>query len=179
VDVAALERHEVVDGVVVEKAAPTFEHGSAQLELAAFVREIMRRDRGGPHGWWFATGVEIEFESHEVYLPDVAGWRRDRVPTRPAGRPVRIRPDWVCEVLSPSTAKRDLVAKHHTFLRCGVGHYWVLDPERETLTVFRRTDEGYLAVLTAGREDRVRAEPFAEVELTVADLFGGDDGTAP
>ncbi len=175
VDLESLERFEVVGGELVEKAAPSFEHGDAQIEVAGFVRDLKRRRGGGPNGWWFGTEVEIEFETHEVYLPDVAGWRRDRVPDRPKGRPVRVRPDWVCEILSPSTASRDTVTKHHTFHDCGVGHYWIVDPVRETLTVLRWEKDGYLTVLTAGQNEKVNAEPFPEIDLFVGDLFGAEN----
>jgi Uma2 family endonuclease len=171
-DIAGLERHEVVGGVVHQKASPTAEHGRAQLTLSHFLFQFDRRGGGRPGGWWLMTEVEIELETHEVYLPDVTGWRRDRVPTCPTGRPVRIRPDWVCEILSPSTAARDLGHKLRSFHKAGVGHYWVIDPEHETLTVHRWHTDGYLVALAAGRGETVRAEPFEAVEIPVGFLFG-------
>ena len=101
----------------------------------------------------------------------MAGWRRDRVPHRPAGQLVRTRPDWVCEVLSPTNAKRDLVDKFQV-LHTRVPHYWIADPLEHTLIVHRWEPRGYLVVLTAGEGDVVRAEPFEAVELRVAALFG-------
>jgi Uma2 family endonuclease len=99
------------------------------------------------------------------------------VPTRPSGRPVDIRPDWVCEVLSPSTASRDVIEKQRTFHRAAVPHYWVVHPERAVLTVLRWHADGYLVALTAGRDETVRAEPFAEIEIRVGELFGDDPET--
>ena len=125
------------------------------------------------------TEVEIEFDTREVLLPDVAGWKRDRVPQRPTGRPVRVRPDWVCEILSPSTASRDMGPKHARFHRCGVGHYWLVDPQHQTLTVQRWTDDGYLVVVTAGCTDTIRAEPFDAIEFSVGILFGVDPDEEP
>lgn len=174
-DLAALPegtRAEVIAGVVLEKAAPSFEHGDAQSSLAELLKPPYQRGRGGPGGWWIATEVEIELEAHEVYLPDVVGWRRERVPERPRGRPVRVRPDWVCEVLSVSNAETDLGPKLVSYHRAGVPHYWIVDPEHETLTVFRWTGEGYVVALSAGRRDVVTAEPFVAVDLRIADLFG-------
>ena len=81
------------------------------------------------------TEVEIELETHHVYVPDVSGWRRDRVSERPTGRPVRARPDWVCEVLSPANARQDLVTKLRSYHACAIPHYWIVDPERQLLTV--------------------------------------------
>lgn len=174
------DRCEVIAGAVVEKAAPSFEHADAQSGLAAELKGPFQRGRGGgPGGWWIATEVEVEFETHEVYLPDLAGWRRDRVPQRPAGRPVRIRPDWVCEILSPSTRGRDTTAKLRTYQRCAVPHYWVVDLARETLTVHRWTPDGYLVALTASADEVVRAEPFDAIELRVGLLFGREEPDEP
>ena len=166
-------RAEVVRGAIVEKAAPSFEHGDAQSSLAELLKPPFQRGRGGPGGWWIATEVEIELEVHEVYLPDVVGWRRERVAERPRGRPVRVSPDWVCEVLSLSNANTDLGPKLFAYHRSGVSHYWIVDPEHETLTVYRSTSEGYVVALSAGRTETVKAEPFDAVEIRVADLFGG------
>lgn len=175
-DLAALpdeKRAEVVRGAIVEKAAPSFEHGDAQSAIAELLKGPFQRGRGGPGGWWIGTEVEVELEAHEVYLPDVAGWRRERVPERPRGRPIRVRPDWVCEVLSVSNADVDLGPKLFAYHRVGVGHYWIVDPEHETLSVFRHTSEGYVVALSAGRGETVKAEPFEAVEIRVAELFGG------
>jgi Uma2 family endonuclease len=116
--------------------------------------------------------VEVELADHDVFLPDVSGWRKERVPERPRGRPIRVRPDWICEVLSPSNASVDLGPKRVAYHRAGVPHYWVVDPEHETLLVYRATAEGYVLALSAGREDVVRAEPFDAIELRVRELFG-------
>jgi Uma2 family endonuclease len=167
------ERAEVIRGVIVEKAPPSFEHADAQSSLAGFLKGPFQRGRGGPGGWRIGTEVEVELEAHEVYLPEVAGWRRERVPERPRGRPIRVRPDWVAEVLSPSNAENDLGGKLFAYHRAGVPHYWIIDPEHETLTVYRSSSECYVVLLTAGRRETVRAAPFEELELEVAQLFGG------
>src|ERR1700704_5230254 len=93
---------EVIHGAVVERAAPSAEHGDAQSHLAVIIKGPFQRPpgRGGPGGWWILTEVEVELETHEVHRPDLVGWRREHMPSRPTGRPVRVRPDWVCEVLS-------------------------------------------------------------------------------
>jgi Uma2 family endonuclease len=103
------------------------------------------------------------------------GWRRSRVPERPRGRPVRIRPDWVCEVLSPSNAQNDLVTKFRTLQRCQVPYYWIVDPENRLLIVYRWQPDGYVVALTAKVGETVRAEPFDTVELPLGLLFGEDE----
>jgi Uma2 family endonuclease len=171
-------RHEIVRGAIVEKAEPTGEHADAQSYVATLIKGPFQRPpggSGGPGGWWILTEVDVELAPHEVYRPDVAGWRRDRVAARPTGRPIRVRPDWVCEVLSPSTAHRDLGEKMQTLRQREVPHYWIVDPEHETLTVYRWTREGYVVALVAGRaQRRVRAEPFDAIEIDVGLLFGDD-----
>jgi len=169
-------RLEIVRGTIVEKAAPSAEHGDAQAALTADLRGAFhgRGGDGRPGGWWILVEVDIEFETHEVYRPDVSGWRRDRVPERPSGRPVSTRPDWVCEVVSPSTAHVDLGPKQRTLHRCGVPHYWIVDPTTEVLTVYRWEQPGYVLALTAHRGERVRAEPFDAIELDVGVLFGDE-----
>jgi Uma2 family endonuclease len=163
---------EVIGGIIVEKAAPSYEHGDAQSSLAELLKPPFQRGRGGPGGWWIATEVEIELEPHEVYRPDLVGWRRERVPERPRGRPIRARPDWISEILSVSNAEVDLGKKLLAYHRAGIPHYWIVDPEHETVTVYRCSSEGYVVLLTAGRADEVRAPPFEDIEIRIAHLFG-------
>jgi Uma2 family endonuclease len=170
--------HELVGGQLVRKAAPTYEHGGAQAALAGTLFDPFGRRAGGPPdrpgGWWIATEVEVQVGG-DIYRPDVAGWRRERVAQRPSGSPVTVVPDWICEILSARSASTDTVRKMRAYHRASVGHYWLLDPQQQTLTVCRWTAEGYLNVLVAERGERVLAEPFGAIELAVAVLFGEDD----
>ncbi|EYF04472.1 Uma2 family endonuclease [Chondromyces apiculatus] len=169
--------HEIIDGELVRKALPSFRHGAAQVELAGDIGAAYGpRARGrGPGGWVFATEVEIAFEPHQVLRPDLAGWRRERLPRPPGETPVTLRPDWVSEILSPSTKQNDLFKKLRIYARNQVPHYWILDPDVAVLWVYRWTAEGYLLVHTAEGQERVRAEPFDAVELSVQSLLGDDD----
>lgn len=168
--------HEIIGGELVRKATPSGEHGGTQAALTGVLFDPFNRRPGGrrPGGWWFLTEVEVELEPGEVYRPDVLGFRRERVPERPTGNPLRVRPDWVCEVLSPTNARHDTVRKMRVYHRCEIPHYWILDPREETLAVHRWTREGYLTALLAERGERVRAEPFGAIELSVGVLFGDD-----
>jgi Uma2 family endonuclease len=170
-------RAEIIHGSIVQKASPSYEHGDAQSALSEFIRRRYYRRPGGrwPGGWWIASEVDVEYAAHELFRHDVAGWRRDGRGDRPKGRPVRIRPDWVCEILSPSNTKRDRVDKFEVLREAGVPHYWILDPEDKVLTVHRLQPEGYLVLLAASTGQTVRAEPFHEVELPVGVLFGDED----
>jgi Uma2 family endonuclease len=168
---------EIIHGAIVEKASPTMQHGRAQLGLGSALRGHFDRPPGGrrPGGWWIGTEIDVEYETHELYRHDLVGWRRDRVPECPYGRPIRIRPDWVCELLSPSNEKRDLVDKLRVLHVGGVPHYWIANPEEKTLVVHRWEPKGYLIALTAASGDLVRAEPFDAVELRLDALFGDAD----
>ena len=177
------EHHEIVRGILVAKAMPTTDHGLLQLRLCSFVQPFHGRKRtpdvdgdadGG--GWWVGTECEIELFSgpEERYLPDLVGWRIDQVPARPRGARIPTWPQWICEILSPSTASRDIGHKRDAYHRARVGHYWVVDPEARTLSVQAWDEAGYRTVLSAGPDTRdvvVRAEPFAGRELDLAWLF--------
>jgi Uma2 family endonuclease len=169
--------HEIIDGELVRKAMPSGPHGRAQRALGGRIGDLYDRRLGGrrPGGWWIVTEVEIQFEEHEIFRPDLSGWRRDRLPELPRVSPIPVRPDWVCEVLSRSNARNDLVKKMRVYHRCAVPHYWIVDPEEEMLAVYRWTAEGYLLALSAEREDRVRAEPFGKIEISLAALFRDEE----
>jgi Uma2 family endonuclease len=168
---------EIIDGELVEKAMPSPAHGSAQLAVGAqlFLPFNRRSGGGGPGGWWLMTEVEVHYEDRQVYRHDLVGWRHATCSTRPSEIPVRVRPDWVCEILSPSNAGNDLVKKLRTLQRHAVPHYWLVDPENRTLTVLRWTVDGYLTALTAGDVEVVRAEPFEAIELRLELLFAAEE----
>ena len=107
----------------------------------------------------------------QIAVPDIAGWRRERLPELPRAPFLTLSPDWVCEILSPSTARLDRIKKLRMYAREGVGHAWLVDPVLETLEVYRRQDESWLLVLTAGGDDVVRAEPFDAIEILLTPLW--------
>lgn len=168
---------EIIHGMIVEKASPTMAHGRSQQSLGMFLSRRFDRRPGGrwPGGWWFGTEVDTEYERHQLFRHDVAGRRRDRVGDCPSGRPIQIRPDWVCELLSPSNEKRDLIDKMRVLHAAEVPHYWIVNPEEGTLMVHRWSPQGYLIVLTASTGETVHAEPFDGVELRVGVLFGDEE----
>ena len=172
---------EIIDGALVEKAAPSIQHGQAQGWLLSVLLPAFNRRSGGavPGGWWLAPEVEVELAPGQVYRPDVVGWRRERMATLPSERPVRLRPDWVCEVLSRSNAHHELVTKFRTYHRLGVPHYWTVDPETQILTVYRWQEAGYLTLLMAARGETVRAEPFEAIAWNVGLLFGDEPEAGP
>lgn len=169
--------HEIIDGELVQKAMPSGRHGGAQAGIVIRLGGPYGRRRGGRHpgGWLFATETEVLLADDQVFRPDVAGWRRERLPELPATVPVTERPDWVCEVLSSTNAGNDLVKKLRAYHRAGVPHYWILDPLAETLFVYRWTEPGYVRVVSAQGAERVCAEPFEAVTFSVSSLIDPSD----
>lgn len=170
------ERLELIDGVLIPKAAPSIEHGFAQAHVSVALCGPFHRRVGGPSGpggWWIATEVDILLDGRG-YRPDVTGWRRDRVPEMPRAKPVTLVPDWICEIVSESNRETDTIKKLRRYHQAGVQHYWILDQIDRTLTVHRHTADGYVIALRAAAAERVRAEPFDAVELHVAVLLGDD-----
>lgn len=170
------DRYELVDGELVPKEAASGRHGRAQARLSARLDPFDRRT-GGPGelgGWWFATEALVDFGVRQKRRPDVAGWRRERLPMPPAEVPIVVIPDWICEIVSASNASTDTLVKMNLYHQARVPHNWLLDPRDETLTVYRHTPEGYLRVTGAGRGERLRAEPFEAIELSISAFFGDD-----
>lgn len=168
-------RVELIQGALVERELTGPKHGRALLRLGSSVTARFDRKPGGkfPGGWWIVSDVAVQF-GEEVLRPDLAGWRREQHASFPTERPVVLRPDWVCEVLSPSNARTDRVEKLRTYHHAMVPHYWLVDPEEQTLTVFRYGDGGYVVVLTATAEEVVAAEPFDAMQFPVANLFADE-----
>ena len=167
--------HEIVNGELVQKTAPTGERGTAQNALSALLGPFFgsgkRGGGNGPGGWWFESEVEIIFEPREIYRPDLIGWRKERSARPPTGAPISLRPDWIGEILSTNRAN-DTVKKRRAYHRAQVPHYWLLDPVDQTISVLPWAAEGYVIVLDAERQERVRPEPFDAHEFLVAEFFG-------
>jgi Uma2 family endonuclease len=107
----------------------------------------------------------------DVVVPDLAGWRRERMPEMPEVAYFELAPDWICEVLAPSTARLDRTKKLSVSARERVHHGWAVDPLAQTLEVFRLDGDTYRIVLLAAADDKVRAEPFDAIELDLAILW--------
>ena len=167
--------YEIIDGALVEKETSA-EHGVAQSRISRLLGPFDRKPGGRePGGWWFATEVLIDFGPKQQLRPDVVGWRRERMPERPTGSVVTVRPDWICEIISPSNASNDTVKKKRIYHQHQVPHYWLLDPVRGTLSVLRWSSDGFIEILSAMRGEMVRAEPFDAIEISVGVFFGDDD----
>jgi hypothetical protein len=162
-------------GIWLNDTGPSAEHSDARLGLAAALREHFHRPAGGsaaPGGWWILGQVELDLDGDEVVRPDLAGWRRERVPERPRGSPLQSRPDWLCHVLERSSACDSAAHNMDLVQRSGIPFYWVVDVERGVLTAHRLVGRSYALVIEASRWQLVRAEPFDAIEIRMGALFG-------
>ena len=163
-------RVEVLGEELVFVPRPTPAHQLAAGAIGALV--------GGPFGladepggWWILQEVDVELAPHCVFQPDVSGWLRGRLPAFPAERPIRVVPDWVCEVLSPTSARIDRIRKAAIYLEIGVRSYWIVDPAERTLEAWEAADGRWLRLGAWTEEGRVRIAPFDAVEVDVRHLF--------
>ncbi len=165
-------RAEILGGEIVAMPAPLPRHSNPQRALGRFVGGPFHDDDGfgGPGGWWIFVEVDVELEAHEVVRPDLAGWRRERLVT-PDRRPLRVVPDWACEIVSPSSAARDRVYKRHLYARHGIRHYWIVDPEARTLEALELHDGRWVDVGTYDETATAQVPPFEAVSIEVGRLF--------
>ncbi len=129
-----------------------------------------QRGRGGPGGWWILDEPELHLGEH-VLVPDLAGWRRVRMPEIPDVAYFELAPDWLCEVLSPSTEAVDRTDKLAIYAAAEVTWVWLLSPALRTLEVLHRHEKSWLVHVSYRGEQAVRAEPFGAVELVLGDLW--------
>jgi Uma2 family endonuclease len=162
---------EIIDGELITSPRPAARHALAATVLGSDVSsKFGRGDFGGPGGWVILFEPELHIVG-QVLVPDISGWRRERLPEVPDAAYFELAPDWLCEVLSPSTAARDRTKKLHHYARAQVRHVWFIDPGVQPQEVFRLDGDGWRLALTATGSDKVRAEPFEATEIELAALW--------
>ncbi|WP_369414531.1 Uma2 family endonuclease [Corallococcus soli] len=161
---------EIVAGELSASPRPATPHGSSAFVLGGELYNPFGRGKGGPGGWIFVSEPELHL-GPDVLVPDIAGWRRERTPKLPNVVGIKMAPDWLCEVLSPSTARLDRVRKLPAYAREGVKHVWLVDPLQRTLEVFRLEGPHYLLLATHEEEAVVQAEPFEALALELRVLW--------
>jgi Uma2 family endonuclease len=172
-DIVDLPEHlvaEIVDGELYTSPRPASPHALAASAIGSTLFERFHRPPGGgevPGGWWILFEPELHFGG-DVLVPDLAGWRRARMPRLANVTAFTLAPDWVCEVVSPSTGVLDRSRKMRVYARESVSHLWIVDPLTHTLEVYRLESGRWIVASTHGGDDRVSAEPFEAVELDPA-----------
>jgi len=161
---------EIIADELYASPRPASPHLRVASRLGALLTIQFEMAQGGPGGWWFFDEPELHFGG-DVVVPDLAGWRRERVPEPPNAPWLTIAPDWVCEVLSPSNWPVDRHRKMPVYHREGLGHAWLIDPVQRTLEVYRRGTKRWIRAELHTGDALVRAEPFDAISLELGLLW--------
>ena len=163
---------ELIDGTLYTHPRPAMPHARASSALGGKIGGPFDYDAGGPGGWWIVDEPELHL-GEEIVVPDLAGWRREGMPQYPDTAYVTLAPDWVCEVLSASTRKVDLLEKRPLYAREGVGHLWLVEPTDRTLEAFELHDGQWLLIASAKDDEAVSIRPFDAITFNLGDLWAG------
>lgn len=166
-------RGEILDGELYAFPRPAAPHADIETSVGSDLKGPFQRGRGGPGGWWILVEPGIQLPRAPEVAPDLAGWRRQRLARLPRSGPIDIVPDWVCEILSPSTRSYDMLVKRPFYAEIGVSYLWYIDPEGRTLAVSRLEAGRWLELGVFGGEQVVRAEPFEAIELALDPWWEG------
>ncbi|HPH65902.1 MAG TPA: Uma2 family endonuclease [Kofleriaceae bacterium] len=160
----------LVDGVIYSHARPRIPHaevcGAIHRELSYLFNDTRR---SGPGGWLFLIEAELAL-GHDILVPDIAAWRRERLPRAPSATQFSIAPDWVCEILSPSTEAFDRGPKRRSYARAQVPYLWYVQPESKLIEVFRKQGDFYASVADGLFTERITLEPFEAVAIELGEL---------
>jgi Uma2 family endonuclease len=174
-DLMAVANHqvaEILDGELHVSPRPAPRHALASSRLGGDIIGPYDAGRGGPGGWWILDEPELHL-ADDVVVPDIAGWRRERLPAMPQEAFFAVAPDWVCETLSASTEHLDRGKKIRIYAREGVRNLWLINPTTATLESYRLEAGRWVLVVTHSGNEVVRLEPFDAVELELERLWGG------
>lgn len=172
-DLAAVPPHlvaEIINGTLVTSPRPAAAHARAASRVGIEIGGPFDRGKGGPGGWVILFEPELHLDG-DVLVPDVAGWRRERMPEIPQVPTFSVAPNWVCEVLSPGTAATDRTDKLPIYAKAKVSHAWYIDPLARTFEVFRLDGGTFRLVLTSRDNTTIRAEPFEVIEFELGALW--------
>jgi Uma2 family endonuclease len=161
---------EIVAGHLHVSPRPAPRHARSASALGFRLGPAFDDGRGGPGGWWILFEPELHL-ADDVVVPDLAGWRRERLPRLPEEAHFVLAPDWLCEVVSPATEELDRTKKMAVYARSGVAHAWLVDPQVRTLESYRLDDGRWTLLATHAGDATARIEPFAAVALDLAALW--------
>lgn len=162
---------EIINGELYVTPRPARRHAIAASILGGEILPPYQLGRGGgPGGWVIIDEPEIGL-GEDILVPDLAGWKRERFPFEEPHNWISVAPDWICEILSPSTLRKDKIMKLAVYARHGVHYFWLLDPLARTLDVLRLESGKWVLAGVYAEDDKVRAEPFQEVEIELGGLW--------
>lgn len=175
-DILALPEHvvgEIISGELIVSPRPASPHARASSLVGRDLGDPFDRPPGGdaPGGWWLIDEPELHL-GNDIVVPDLAGWRRERMPKIPNVTAFELSPDWVCEIVSPSTVRIDRTSKMAIYARAQVPHLWLIDPIARTLESYRLDldldHEHWIVAATHAGEEKIRVAPFQAVELDLS-----------
>ena len=161
---------EIVDGTLYTNPRPAMLQAKAKSGLGGLISQTYEYGRGGPGGWWILDEPELHL-CEDILVPDVAGWQRERMSEYPVAAYFTLPPDWVCEVLSPSTRKLDLGPKRAVYAREGVSYLWLVDPDVRSLETFERRSNDWVLNDTLFDDALVSLPPFDAISFNLGDLW--------
>lgn len=170
---------QVVDGVLYTHPRPASPHANTCYSLGSRLRDPFRFGRGGPGGWIILFEPELHLGADpDVLVPDVAGWRRERMPRMPSVANFTLAPDWVCEILSPSTERFDREVKMPIYLREQIPHAWLIDPLKQTLEAYAHGGRRWELLAVHRGASVVQIPPFDALPFHLGKLWGQPAGRA-
>lgn len=161
---------EIIDGELIASPRPSRRHVNAASILGGELIPPYRLGKGGPGGWVILVEPEIAFGDN-IIVPDLAGWKKERFPIDEDHNWISVVPDWVCEIVSPSTASIDRVRKMGIYLQHRVPYYWIIDPISKTLEVFENENARWVVIGSFAGDDKVSVLPFHEIEIDLCSLW--------
>lgn len=164
-------RGELIDGELHVFPRPDFLHNLLAGNVLGDLRGPFQKGRGGPGGWRTLFGPGIHLTRAPEFAPDLAGWRRTTMNGPLRDERITLVPDWICEILSPSTRGYDLITKHRFYAEIGVPYLWYIDPDARALTVSKLQDGRWVELGVHGPDEKIRAEPFDAIELDLSDWW--------
>jgi Uma2 family endonuclease len=170
------ERVELIDGEILQRSLPRFEHGAVQSKTWGEILPYNKKSLSDG-GWWIVTEVSVRYNEHQCPCHDLAGWRKERVPNMPKGI-IEIKPDWVCEVISPGHENKDTVHNFLLLQNYQVPYYWIIYPEDKTIITYILVDSKYkvdFSIQCKEEKDlkKVNIAPFEEVKIDLSYVFEG------
>ena len=162
---------EIIAGELITSPRPGQRHILASSSLGEEITGPFQKGKGGPGGWWILDEPEIHLQG-DILVPDLAGWKKELLPNLSSSTAYfETAPQWICEVLSPSTAGVDRVKKLPIYAREKVDHVWLIDPIAKTLEVYLRQNDGWFLLHTFAGMGTIRAAPFEAVEMDLGSLW--------
>lgn len=161
---------EILNGRLIAQPRPAPRHSWAQSNVGSEIVGPFGHGKGGPGGWWILIEPELHL-GHNIFVPDLAGWRRERLPKLPETPWFESEPDWVCEILSPSTARDDRAVKMPLYAQAGVAFLWLVDPILRTLETYQNQQGRWLLLETLSQADKVAQPPFEAVTWDLSVLW--------